>query len=90
MVETYDVSVKVISVDGTCEQGHEVGDEWIIKDDKTPGGICGGAFCSIFPEARVLSFGGTYPWAKDDPDVHRVACMDAKNPVVFELRRLHK
>jgi len=59
MVETYDVSAKVISVEGTCEQGHEVGDEWIIKDDKTPGGICGGAFCSIFPEARVLSFGAT-------------------------------
>ena len=88
MAKIYDVSVKVLSQEGTCGAGHKVGDEWIIKDDITPAGICGGAFCVIFPETRVLSFGGTFPWAKDDLDVHRVACPDYKNPVVFELRRL--
>lgn len=88
MAKTFDVSVKVMSQEGTCAGGHKVGDEWIIKDDKTPGGICCGAFCAIFPEARVLSFGGKFPWADPDPDVIRLACPDAKNPVIFELRRL--
>ena len=88
MAKTLDVSVKIVSQEGTCAGGHKIGDEWIIKDDKTPGGICSGAFCAIFPEVRVLSFGGIFPWAKDDPDAHRVACPDARNPVIFELRRL--
>ncbi|MBW1763279.1 MAG: TIGR04076 family protein [Deltaproteobacteria bacterium] len=87
MAEMHDVSIKVVSVNGSCAAGHRAGDEWIIKEDKTPAGICGGAFCSIFPESRVLAFGGSFPWSPD-PDVSQVACSDAKNPVVFELRRL--
>ena len=89
MSEMYDVSIKVISQKGTCGHGHKVDDEWVIKDDKTPEGICLGAFSSIYPEARVLSFGGSCPWSQD-PDVAQLACPDAKNPVVFELRRLRK
>ena len=87
MAEIHNVSIKVISINGTCAGGHQVGDEWIIKNDKTPAGICMGAFCSIFPEARTLAFGGSFPWSSD-PAVTQVACSDAKNPVVFELRRL--
>ena len=87
MADIYDVSIKVVSQQGTCNAGHKVGDEWIMKNDRTPGGICSGAFCTIFPEARVLSFGGAFPWSTD-PDVSRVACPDANNPVVFEIRRL--
>ena len=89
MAEMYDVSVKVISVKGTCDGGHKPGDEWIIKGDKTPGGICMGAFNSLFPEARVLAFGGLFPWSTD-PDTTQIACPDGKNPVVFELKRLQK
>ena len=87
MAEIYDVLIKVVSKQGTCDAGHRVGDEWVMQNDKTPGGICGGAFNGIFPEARVLSFGGVFPWS-DDPDMNQIACPDAKNPVVFELRRL--
>ena len=48
-----------------------------------------GAFGSIFPVVGVMAFNGKYPWAKD-PDCEAVACADAQNPVVFEIRRLKK
>ena len=89
MAERYDVSVKVVSIKGTCAAGHKVGDEWFIKDDKTPAGICMGAFSAIFPDAHALTYGGSFPWSSD-PDKCQVACADANNPVVFELRRVPK
>ncbi len=88
MAERYDVLVKVVSQKGFCGQEHKVGDEWVIGR-KTPEGICLSAFDALFPRARVLMFGGSFPW-ETDPDVSTVACPDAENPVVFELRRLPK
>lgn len=89
MAEQYDVSIKVVSVNGTCEQGHKVGDEWIIKEDKTPGGICIWAFCSIAPMACALAYGSSFPWSPD-PDSAKAVCPDGDNPVEFELRRLQE
>ena len=88
MAEVYDVVVKVISQKGTCALEHKVGDEWVIGH-KTPEGICLSAFNALYPAAWVLMFGGAFPW-ETDPDVCTVACPDAQNPVVFELRRLRK
>ena len=88
MGERYNVLARVISQKGTCGQGHKVGDEWAIRQ-KTPEGICLGAFNALYPNVRVLMYGGSFPWASD-PDVSTVACPDAENPVVFELRRLRK
>ena len=88
MAEMYDVACKVISQKGTCDAKHKVGDEWIIKHE-IPQGICISAFGPLYPDARVLMFGGSFPWSSD-PDVTTVACPDAENPVVFELRRLRK
>ena len=88
MAETYDVAVRVISQKGTCGTEHKVGDEWVIGS-KTPAGICLSAFNAMFPNVRVLRFGGSFPWSSD-PDTATVACPDAENPVVFELRRLRK
>ena len=88
MAEEYDVVVKVVSQKGTCAAKHKVGDEWVIGH-KTPEGICGAAFNALIPFNWVLALGGTFPWATD-PDVTTVACPDAQNPVVFEVRRLRK
>ncbi len=88
MAERYDVAVKVISQKGKCAFEHKVGDEWVISG-KTPAGICLGAFNALYSSARVLMFGGAFPW-EPDPDVTVIACPDAKNPVVFELRRIRK
>jgi uncharacterized repeat protein (TIGR04076 family) len=79
------VIAKVISLEGTCEAGHRIGDEFIIGQ-KTPPGICSWAFYTLFPFAEVLQFGGSFPWEKD-PNKTTVACPDPANPVVFELRR---
>ena len=86
MAERYNVAVKVISQKGTCAHEHKIDDEWVISG-KTPPGICLAAFNTLFPDIRVLMFDGAFPW-ETDPDITTVACPDAENPVVFELRRL--
>ncbi|MFC1816366.1 TIGR04076 family protein [Thermodesulfobacteriota bacterium] len=86
MAERYDINVTVISQKGTCVKDHKVGDEFFISNT-TPDGICLSAFNSLFPSLQTLRFGGTFPWAKD-PDTVTIACSDAENPVVFELRRI--
>ena len=91
MSEVYDVAIRVISQKGTCDAGHKVGDEWLIKgkECKAPPGLCLFALSSLSPLVKVLMYGGVFPW-DSDPDVTTCACLDADNPVVFELRRLQK
>ena len=81
-----DIIAKVISQKGSCAAQHKVGDEFVVGE-KTPPGVCSWAYYVLFPSAEVLQFGGTFPW-EDDPDRTTVACPDAGNPVVFELRRI--
>ncbi len=91
MAEQHDVIIKVISQKGTCDAGHKVGDEWVIKGkgNVAPEGICLPAFTSLYPDAHGLMFGASYPWSRD-PDTAIVACPDSDNPVIFEIRRLWK
>jgi len=81
--------IKVISQKGTCDAGHKVGDEWVIEGEHAPAGICIYAFHAIFPFVTAMLFGASFPW-ETDPDVTHMACPDADNPVVFELRRVPK
>ncbi|MBE0430855.1 MAG: TIGR04076 family protein [Dehalococcoidia bacterium] len=80
-----DVIAKVISQRGTCTAHHRIGDEFVIGQ-RTPPNLCSWAFYAMFPFAQVLQFGGSFPW-EQDPSKAIVACPDAENPVVFELRR---
>lgn len=80
-----DLVAKVISQKGTCGAQHKVGDEFVIGE-AIPPNFCSWAFHAIFPFAQVLRFGGSFPWEKDRNKT-TVACPDAENPVVFELRR---
>ena len=86
MAESYKVRVKVISQKGICDQGHKVGDEWLVGE-KTPEGMCIFAFASLLPFIAPLLYGGAFPWDKD-PDRTIGVCPDPDNPVVFELRRV--
>ncbi len=79
-----DIIARVVSQKGKCEAGHHVGDEFVIGQ-MTPSGMCSWAFHSLFPFAEVLEFGGSFPW-EATPDIATVACPDAANQVVFELR----
>ena len=84
--KVYKIAAKVVSKKGNCRAGHEVGDEFILGRE-CPAGICGWAYCAIHPRMTVLTYGGIFPWR--DPDYSTlVACPDAENLVVFELRRL--
>jgi uncharacterized repeat protein (TIGR04076 family) len=79
-----EVVARVVSQTGTCGAGHRIGDEFIIGQ-QTPAGICSWAFHALFPFAEVLQFGGSFPW-EPTPGTATVACPDADNPVVFQLR----
>jgi uncharacterized repeat protein (TIGR04076 family) len=83
--EMSDVIARVISQKGTCEARHKVGDEFAIGEG-TPSNLCSWAFHTMFPCIQVLQYGGSFPWEKDRNKA-TVACPDADNPVVFELRR---
>jgi uncharacterized repeat protein (TIGR04076 family) len=85
MDKMYPITIKVISQKGTCVAGHKVGDEFKCAG-VTPEGLCVYAFDSMFSFLSTLMFGGEFFWS-DDKDAVEVACPDADNPVVFELRR---
>ena len=88
MAEWFHLKAKVISQKGHCAAGHKVGAEFTIGD-VVPTGMCSWAFYSLFPFVSALQAGGSFPWEKD-VDKTTVACPDAENPVVFELRRIRK
>lgn len=88
MAESYKVRIRVKSRKGICADGHEVGDQW-ITEGKTPEGTCLSAFSAMLPSLNVLMYGGSLYW-EDDPDIATIACPDADNCVVFELRRLRE
>jgi len=80
------IVAKVMSQQGVCQAGHKVGDEFAMGQETAPG-VCSWAFCTLFPFAQVLEFGGSFPW-ESIPGTATVACPDPGNPVVFELRRV--
>ena len=86
MSEAHQVHIRVISQKGTCERGHKVGDEWLVNGG-TPPGMCLEAFHALYPNLRVLKFGGSFEY-EEDPDVTTATCPDGRNPVIFELRRI--
>jgi len=77
---------RVVSQKGSCEAGMTVGQEFAFGDI-TPAGICSFLYHAAFPFAVALQYGATFPW-EEDPDTATVACPDAANPVVIELRRM--
>ena len=86
MAQWREVTARVISQKGTCVAGHKEGDEFPVGE-LTPNHVCSFAYCAYFPFALALQSGGALPW-ETNPDRAIVACPDADNPVVFELRRL--
>lgn len=86
------VNVKVISQKGTCEAGHQVGDEIIFNWDthKIEGTICLHALYSMLPKIYALAHGAdvAFAVAEDGSRVARHACPDGCNPVIFELKKI--
>jgi len=80
------IAVRVISQEGTCDQGHKVGDSITISESGVEGKICIHALYAILPKAFAMMFDARFPWL-ENPDVSTSACPDAYNPVVFEISR---
>lgn len=83
--KSYWVKIKVLEVKGDCGAGHSVGEEWVVQRF-TPDGFCGSAYCSIYPDLKVLVFDGKIPWERDGKV--RVCCSDCKNTVTFGLEKI--
>ena len=64
------VVMKIVSVSGTCEVGHQAGQEFDLSGEitlgysKKPNTICPALFYAIYPNLRVLRFGGSFPLGK--------------------------
>jgi uncharacterized repeat protein (TIGR04076 family) len=86
------VRVRVISQEGTCSAGQEVGDEVIFDWDahEIEGRICLHALYSILPKVYGLAHGANVAFAvrEDGVRVARHACPDGYNPVIYELALL--
>ncbi|MBI4297660.1 MAG: TIGR04076 family protein [Chloroflexi bacterium] len=80
------VELKIVSIKGErCPLELKVGQSWVL-DSFTPSGMCGGAYCMLFPTIQVLRNGGAAPGAEGD--VVRRSCPDPKGLVTFEMRAL--
>ena len=87
------VVLRIVSVQGTCNAGHKVGQEFDLSKEFTLGYREDGKalslrpFHAVFPSWRVLRFGGELPW-EENKDLAHVACPDPVNPLIMELRRI--
>ena len=86
----YRIIAKVISQQGTCAFGHQVGDTVTFDGETVQGRVCLSALYSFLPKVFAMRYGANFPWLKDARDVATHACPDAYNPVVFEIRRVRE
>ncbi|MGD2201738.1 MAG: TIGR04076 family protein [Candidatus Bathyarchaeota archaeon] len=84
------VLVEVISQEGTCAAGHEVGDKILFDWDthQIQGRICLHALYSALPKIYALAHGADVAFAEDKEGnkVARHACPDGYNPVIYEMK----
>ena len=83
------VKVKVVSQEGHCSAGQQVGDMATFDWDthKIEGNICLHALYSVMPKIYTLAHGGNVAFATNEEGnrVARHACPDGYNPVIYEL-----
>jgi uncharacterized repeat protein (TIGR04076 family) len=80
--------VLVRVVGGKCQGGyHKKGDTFEIdyENPMTPGGMCFGAFLSVFPYIIILLGDGGFRWEKDKNKA-RIHCGDPKG-IILEIEK---
>ena len=87
MSKPYRIIARVLSREGTCEFGHQMGDEVTFDGETVEGRICLHALYSLLPKVFAMRYGAEFPWLKDK-NVAAHACPDAHNPVVLEILRV--
>jgi uncharacterized repeat protein (TIGR04076 family) len=83
----YRVVGTIKEVKGYCNAGHKVGEKIELSGHRS-GNMCGFFYHDLFPYVIMLQFGGGFPVEWGDPDVIEISCMDIKNAVTIELRRI--
>jgi uncharacterized repeat protein (TIGR04076 family) len=81
------VVATVTDLKGTCNAGHEIGDQFYLSCHN-PDGLCGFFYHDIFPRLSVIQFGGRYPWWTQEQTVFKYECPDKKNLVTLKLEVL--
>jgi uncharacterized repeat protein (TIGR04076 family) len=80
------VKITVKSIKGECSAGLKIGQEIVVDGYQIDGYICPYALNSLWPFVNALSFKGKFPWG--DEDGLTLACPDAENLTVFDVRRM--
>lgn len=84
------IKATVISQEGHCDAGNEVGDEITFDwgTHEIEGRLCLHALYSVMPKIYAMAQGGNVAFAKADDGtlVARHACPDGYNPLILELR----
>lgn len=86
MAKSHQVRMEIVAIDGTCPNGHSVGESWVV-DHKTPAGICLGSFGACLPYLTALRFGASFPWEEEEGTI-TIGCPDHVNQVVWRLDRV--
>ena len=67
----------------------QIGQEFIVeKDLEKPKDFCSWAWNDIQRDVVVLSFGGHFPWIKEELSVTYSCCTDGLRPVIFRLEKI--
>lgn len=94
MLNTFDVfgdsrDSETISDFATKCPRFEEGQEFIVeKDLEKPKDFCSWAWNDIHRDVIVLSFGGHFPWIKEDKAITYSCCTDGLRPVIFKLEKM--
>ncbi len=83
----YHVVGTIKEVKGSCCAGHKKGDQLELSGHHA-GGLCGFLYHQAFPYIIMLQFGGGFPSEWGNPDVVELDCIDKKNAVTVELKRM--
>ncbi|MEN6435041.1 MAG: TIGR04076 family protein [Anaerolineaceae bacterium] len=84
--EQFDVIATVVSQKGLCHAGYKAGDQIAFCQNSISGApVCYSALDCLLSSVILLRYGASYPWTPDG--IVQLACPDAENPVVFELKR---
>jgi uncharacterized repeat protein (TIGR04076 family) len=86
--ETWNIRCTVLSQEGECAAGHEVGDEVIFTGEEVKGKICISALYSMMPKVYAMMYNARFPWLEDQCSATH-ACPDGFNPVIFKLERIN-
>jgi uncharacterized repeat protein (TIGR04076 family) len=66
---------------------YEDGQEFVVENMRMPEGFCGSAWQTIYPNVRILGFGGNLPYF-DEEGVSVTCCADGVRPVIFKIERI--